>query len=156
VQRYFYGEEIPTYQEFLEDWRPHYFDGSQPTRGRCYTILADSVTPIGVVSYNDFDAEGKRVTFDIVIGEREYLGRGYGSDALGTLVRYVFEVFSSLERAIIGAHPENARAIRAYGKAGFRPVEVDVNDPYVGEYDESAGDLVFLELRRECLSGTGI
>jgi RimJ/RimL family protein N-acetyltransferase len=153
VQRYFYGEETPTYQEFLEDWRPHYFDGSQPTHGRCYTILADSVTPIGVVNYNDFDAEGKRVTFDIVIGEREYLGRGYGSDALGTLVRYVFEVFPSLETAIIGAHPENVRAIRAYGKAGFRPVEVDVNDPYIGAYDQAAGDLAFLELRREVLAG---
>ena len=69
------------------------------------------------------------------------------------MVRYVFEVFPSLETAIIGAHPENVRAIRAYGKAGFRPVEVDVNDPYIGAYDKAAGDLVFLELRKGVLAG---
>ena len=62
----------------------------------------------GGVNYNDFDAEGKRVTFDIIVGERENLGRGYGSDALRTLVRYLFATFSTLEVAVIGAHPVNA------------------------------------------------
>jgi hypothetical protein len=41
--------------------------------------------------------------FDIIIGERENLGRGYGSDALRTLVQYLFEVFFTLEMTIIGA-----------------------------------------------------
>jgi hypothetical protein len=34
---------------------------------------------------------------------------GYGADALRTLVQHLFEVFSTLEVAIIGAHPANAR-----------------------------------------------
>jgi RimJ/RimL family protein N-acetyltransferase len=151
VQRYFYGEEIPTYQEFLEEWKPHYFDGSKPTMGRCYTILAEGTTPIGVVSYNDFDAEAKRVTFDIVIGERKNLGRGYGSDALRVLMRHLFATFSTLEVAIIGAHPANGRAIRAYEKAGFRRTTVDVSDPYIVAYDEDAARLTYLEQRRQDL-----
>jgi RimJ/RimL family protein N-acetyltransferase len=151
VQRYFYGEQIPTYDEFLEEWKPYYFDGSQPTLGRCYTILAEGTIPIGVVNYNDFDAEGKRVTFDIIIGERENLGRGYGSDALRTLVRYLFAAFSTLEVAIIGADPANARAIRAYEKAGFRRTTVDVSDPYIVGYDENAAGFTFLEQRRRDL-----
>jgi RimJ/RimL family protein N-acetyltransferase len=151
VQRYFYGDKIPTYEEFLEEWEPHYFDGSQPTRGRCYTILAGGTAPIGIVNYNEFDAEGKRVTFDIIIGERENLGRGYGSDALRTLVRYLFATFSTLEIAIIGANPANARAIRAYEKAGFRRTTVDVSDSYIAEYDEDAAGFTFLEQRRQDL-----
>jgi RimJ/RimL family protein N-acetyltransferase len=149
VQRYFYGEQIPTYEEFLEEWKPYYFDGSQPTQGRCYTILAEGTTPIGVVNYNDFDSDGRRVTFDIIIGGRGNLGRGYGSDALRTLVQHLFEVFSTLEVAIIGAHPANARAIRAYEKAGFRRALVDVGDPYIAGYDDDAAGLVFLEQRRQ-------
>jgi ribosomal-protein-alanine N-acetyltransferase len=151
VQRYFYGEGIPTYGDFLEEWKPYYFDGSQPTLGRCYTILAGDTTPIGVVAYNDFDAEGKRVTFDIIIGEPENLGRGYGSDALRTLVRYLFATFSTLEVAVIGADPANGRAIRAYEKAGFRRTTVDVSDPYIAGYDENAAGLTFLEQRRQDL-----
>jgi RimJ/RimL family protein N-acetyltransferase len=149
VQRYYYGEKIPTLEEFLADYEPHFFDGSQPYRGRCYTILAEGKRPIGVVSYNGFDAERKRVTLDILIGNREDLGRGYGSDALRTLLRHLFETFPTLETAIIAAHRQNARAVRAYNKAGFRQVEVDANDPYIIEYaDFELEESTFLELRR--------
>jgi RimJ/RimL family protein N-acetyltransferase len=147
IQRYYYGGNPPTFEEFLADYEPHFFDGSQPYKGRCYTILADGKRPIGVVSYNDFDTERKRVTFDIIIGNREDCGRGYGSDALRTLVRHLFETFPTLETAIIAAHRQNARAIRAYKKAGFRQVEVDGNDPYIIEYaDFDLEESVFLEL----------
>ena len=39
IQRYYYGERIPAFEEFLADYEPHFFDGSQPYKGRCYTIL---------------------------------------------------------------------------------------------------------------------
>jgi RimJ/RimL family protein N-acetyltransferase len=149
VQRCFYGENVPTYEEFLAEWAPHYFDDEQPTQGRCYMILAEGETPVGVVNYNECDAEGKRVTFDIVIGQRENLGRGYGSDALRTLVRHLFARFPALETGIIGAHPDNGRAIGAYRKAGVRPADVDVSDPYIAGYDEEPAALFFLEIRRE-------
>jgi RimJ/RimL family protein N-acetyltransferase len=149
VQRYYYGENVPTYEEFLAEWAPHYFDDEQPTQGRCYTILAGGETPVGVVNYNEFDPAGRRVTFDIVIGQRENLGQGYGSDALRTLVRYLFARFPTLETGIIGAHPDNGRAIGAYRKAGFRPAAVDVSDPYIAGYDEEPAALFYLEIRRE-------
>lgn len=149
IQRYYYGEKIPTFEEFLADYEPHFFDGSQPYKGHCYTILAEGKRPIGVVSYNDFDTERKRVTFDIIIGNREDCGQGYGSDALRTLVRHLFETFPTLETTIIAAHRQNTRAIRAYEKAGFRQVEVDRNDPYIIEYaDFDLEESVFLELCR--------
>jgi RimJ/RimL family protein N-acetyltransferase len=154
IQRYYYGGKIPTFEEFLADYEPHFFDGSQPYKGRCYTILAEGTRPIGVVSYNGFDAERKRVTLDIIIGNREELGRGYGSDALRTLVRHLFETFPTLETAIIAAHRQNARAIRACEKAGFRQVEVDGNDPYIIEYaDFDLEESVFLELCRSSSVG---
>jgi RimJ/RimL family protein N-acetyltransferase len=154
VQRYYYGEKIPTLEEFLADYEPHFFDGSQPYKGRCYTILTEGKRPIGVVSYNGFDTERKRVTFDIIIGNREDCGQGYGSDALRTLLCHLFETFPTLETAIIAAHCQNTRAIRAYEKAGFRQVEVDANDPYIIEYaDFDLEESVFLELCRSSSVG---
>ena len=90
-------------QEESRQWNSHSQAGAAVPTSRYERLKAG-----GGVNYNDFDAEGKRVTFDIIVGERENLGRGYGSDALRTLVRYLFATFSTLEVAVIGAHPVNA------------------------------------------------
>ncbi|HRA00896.1 MAG TPA: GNAT family protein [Thermoflexales bacterium] len=55
----------------------------------------------------------------IGIGERDYWGKGYGSDALKTLVRYGF-LELNLHRVSLGVFEYNARAIKAYEKVGFK------------------------------------
>lgn len=54
----------------------------------------------------------------IVIGEREYWGRGYGSDALNVLLRYIF-MEMNLNRVGLEVYSYNTRAIKAYAKVGF-------------------------------------
>jgi RimJ/RimL family protein N-acetyltransferase len=55
----------------------------------------------------------------IAIGERDYWGKGYGTDAMKTLLRYAFHEMN-LRRVTLIAFEYNARAIRSYEKAGFR------------------------------------
>jgi RimJ/RimL family protein N-acetyltransferase len=54
-----------------------------------------------------------------VIGEREYWGKGYGTDAMNLLTRYAFMELN-LHRVSLGVHSYNTRALRCYEKAGFR------------------------------------
>lgn len=56
---------------------------------------------------------------DIFIGEPEARNRGVGTEAVRTLLQYLFEV-KRLHRVTIDPEVDNARAIRSYEKAGFR------------------------------------
>jgi aminoglycoside 6'-N-acetyltransferase len=54
---------------------------------------------------------------DISIGPPEFLGKGHGSGAIAAFIEQLFS--EGVPRVIIDPHPDNARAIRAYEKAGF-------------------------------------
>lgn len=54
----------------------------------------------------------------IGIGERDYWGRGYGTDAMKVVLRYAFDELN-LHRVSLNVFEYNTRAIRAYEKVGF-------------------------------------
>ncbi len=61
------------------------------------------------------------VGVDLSIGEADRLSMGIGSAALAAFVAYLRGL--GHETIIIDPDPANERAVRAYAKAGFRPVE---------------------------------
>lgn len=54
----------------------------------------------------------------ILIGERDYWGKGYGSDAMRVMLRYGFTELN-MHRVSLRTFGFNARAIRSYEKVGF-------------------------------------
>jgi RimJ/RimL family protein N-acetyltransferase len=52
------------------------------------------------------------------IGIREYWGKGYGTDAMGLILRYAFCELN-LQRVSLNVFEYNPRAIRTYEKLGF-------------------------------------
>jgi aminoglycoside 6'-N-acetyltransferase len=60
------------------------------------------------------------VGVDLSIGEAAWLSRGVGSAALASFVAWLRS--EGLETIVIDPDPANTRAVRAYAKAGFRPV----------------------------------
>ena len=68
--------------------------------------------------------EEDAVGVDLFIGEADLLGRGHGPAMLRTFLRDVAFPFHHLETCVIGPSVKNAAAIRAYEKAGFRPLRV--------------------------------
>ena len=55
----------------------------------------------------------------ISIGEREYWGKGYGTDAMRLIVQYGF-IELNLRRVSLGLHAYNERALKSYEKIGFK------------------------------------
>lgn len=104
-------------EEFLADWKPYYFDGSEPERGRCFAIEAEG-RAIGMIAYNAINRRDRSVEIDVIIGEKEYWNRGYGTDAMRAFLRYLFDAVG-MHRVWLGTYATNARAIRCYEKCGF-------------------------------------
>ena len=57
---------------------------------------------------------------DLSIGKSELVGIGHGSALLSQFVEELFA--EGVPRVIIDPDPANTRAVRAYAKAGFRPL----------------------------------
>jgi len=112
-----YGKNKPSRKEFFKDWAEVYFDESRPMDGQCFWIEV-SGKKIGQVNYNQIDEANKKVELDIVIGETENMGKGYGTEVLRTITKYLFDNFE-VNKVWIAARATNPRAVRAYEKAGF-------------------------------------
>lgn len=55
----------------------------------------------------------------IGIGERDFWGRGYGTDMMKLCLQYAFTELN-VHRVSLGLHDYNPRALRSYEKAGFQ------------------------------------
>lgn len=73
---------------------------------------------IGFVGLSPIWAHGN-VWVGIGFGEREYWGKGYGTDAMRLILRFAFMELN-LHRVTLDVFEYNPRAIRSYEKAGFR------------------------------------
>lgn len=73
---------------------------------------------IGGMRLFNTSAEDRRGRLAILIAEPEYQSRGYGSDAMRTLMRFVFEEMN-LNRLDLDVFAFNTRAIATYQKLGF-------------------------------------
>jgi RimJ/RimL family protein N-acetyltransferase len=55
----------------------------------------------------------------IGIGERDFWGKGYGTDMMRLCLQYAFTELN-MHRVSLGLHEYNPRALRAYEKVGFQ------------------------------------
>jgi RimJ/RimL family protein N-acetyltransferase len=73
---------------------------------------------IGNCMYYDIDEDRKQTELGIMIGDRSYWGKGYGTDAVTTLVRHVFND-TCVDRIYLNTLEWNIRAQRCFRKCGF-------------------------------------
>jgi RimJ/RimL family protein N-acetyltransferase len=91
-------------------------------------LLADE-RPIGEGLLFEVDRLNGSAELGIFIGEKDEWGKGYGTDAVNALVDFGFAALR-LERIWLEVWTENARAMRAYEKAGFVPEGTLRHDRY--------------------------
>lgn len=93
----------------------------QDKHRRVFCLLTDTGELIGRLGYFNIDYRRGEAELGIVIGERKYWGRGYGTDAVKTLLAHIFEE-TDLERVYLYTYAENERARRSFENCGFRKV----------------------------------
>lgn len=81
----------------------------------------------------------------IAIGERDFWGRGYGTEAMHLALQYAFTELN-LRRVSLAVHAYNTRARRSYEKAGFR-LEGVMRQDQLKEGKRS--DSIFMGILRE-------
>ena len=110
----------PVSQAFEEQW----FSSSLQREPALQPFVIEATTesariPIGVASLHEIDWRNRSAQLGIFIGDKAFWGRGYGTDALRTLVRWSFGELN-LHRTWLKVYEDNARAIRSYQKVGLR------------------------------------
>lgn len=73
---------------------------------------------IGNIAFDEVDAHNHSAEIGIVIGEKSYWDKGYGTEAMKLMVRYGFYDMG-LNRIFLRVFDTNPRGIRCYEKAGF-------------------------------------
>lgn len=81
-------------------------------------LLSDD-TPIGNFSLKGFDWRNRSCEVGIAIGEPDYWGQGYGTEAMQIGLRYAF-LELNLHRVELEVLASNERAIHSYEKVGFQ------------------------------------
>ncbi len=125
---------VPTWEEFTNDYKEYFFDGSAPYRGRCFIIEAAG-QPVGQVNYNDINFEDQSTELDIWMSERKNTSNGYGTDAVLSLCEFLYDEMDC-RQFIMAPSKRNIWAVKAYLKAGFQPAE-EIPRGFVPDYHDS-------------------
>jgi len=113
------GPAEMTSEKRIKEWLEKRFEeGFKPERYPFSIRTLDQDKLIGFIGlWADFvHAEGG---VGIGIGEREFWGKGYGTDAMRLILQYAFTELN-LQRVFLALHEYNVRALHSYEKAGFR------------------------------------
>jgi RimJ/RimL family protein N-acetyltransferase len=131
-------EDIPTYTRWFQDYEVQRFIAPGvlvPYGDDAETAWFESVVKdtenyhfgirtladdrlIGNCSLFAIELKNRSATLGIVIGEKDFWNRGYGSDATRVILSFGFQELN-LNRIQLEVYDYNVRAIRAYEKAGF-------------------------------------
>jgi RimJ/RimL family protein N-acetyltransferase len=94
---------------------------------------------IGNCTCYDIDAKKGEAQLGIMIGNRDYWERGYGADAVNTMVDHIFRT-TTLHRLYLKTLEWNLRAQKCFTKCGFTPC---------GHLRRNGYEFVLMELKRE-------
>ena len=130
--------EIPTFEEFCDDYGDYFFTGDKPNDGRGFIIRHDGEA-IGFVSYCCYHLLPNKAELDIWMSREAYCGKGLGTDALISLGDYLHRAMG-ISELIMRPSAKNQRAVKAYNNAGFEVSNAEPSDYLLKEYIESYGD----------------
>jgi dTDP-4-dehydrorhamnose reductase len=81
---------------------------------------------IGNIKLEPIDYQRKRATYSILIGDKEYWGKGIGTEATQLILHFAFQNLD-MEVVDLGVIKEHESALRIYKKLGFIQTGIDQN-----------------------------
>jgi RimJ/RimL family protein N-acetyltransferase len=107
----------PQTEEKITAWYERHVSGA--TDALVFTIIAnDDDRPIGNIALQDIDYRNRTAELGVYIGDAEFRGNGYGTEATLLLTSFAFGVLG-FNNIMLRVYEYNQQAIRAYQKAGF-------------------------------------
>ena len=107
-----------TFSQYLSDYANE-LRNSSPISHRLALDTLDG-KHIGNCSYYNVNETKGEAELGIMIGNRDYWNKGYGSDAIATLADYIF-CQTNLNRIHLKTLDSNSRAQKCFQKCGFTP-----------------------------------
>jgi RimJ/RimL family protein N-acetyltransferase len=105
-----------TYQQFLSEFT---FDLCYPSSNRHeFGVETPEGLHIGNCVYYNVNQTEAKTEMGIMIGNREYWNKGYGTETVNALIDYVFN-HTNLERIYLTTLDWNQRAQKCFKKCGF-------------------------------------
>lgn len=111
------GDDEPPKIETFEDFETRLIELQKQGEQVMFAIDVDDRV-IGGISLYNVDPLARNCELGIVIGERDYWGRGYGRDAVEVALRYAFR-YLNYHRVHLSTWSDNERALRSYHACGF-------------------------------------
>lgn len=103
--------------EPLEQWQKQ-FDKHLEERERNDFVIEVDGKVIGEIGLHHCHRRDGSTQFGVAIFDPDYLGKGYGADAIETLLRWAFQI-QNWRRVWLQTLSVNERAIRSYRRLGF-------------------------------------
>ncbi|HEY31752.1 MAG TPA: GNAT family N-acetyltransferase [Dehalococcoidia bacterium] len=113
---------LPMTEMAEEKWIEDAASRTQAGTGVYFVIEAiegDSTKPIGSMGLGGINPKDHGASFGITIGEKDYWGNGYGTEATRLILEYGFQQLN-LHRISSSAFAFNERSIRLHKKVGFK------------------------------------
>lgn len=104
----------------LEDEEKWY--ESQSANNDTYNFAIETLDEgkyIGGCGINKIDWKNSNVIIGIFIGDKNYWEKGYGTDAIKVLIKFIFNEMN-INRIKLNVFSFNKRAIKCYEKCGFK------------------------------------
>ncbi len=99
---------------------------------------------IGNIKLEPISFNKKEATIGILIGEKNYWGKGIGTEAIKLSTNYAFDKLG-LKKISLGVIPENKAAIRAYEKCGFT---IDKIEKKVFNHEGTLYDNMYMSIKK--------
>lgn len=97
---------------------------------------------LGGIGLHRIDFASGTAEAGIVIGRKDYWGKGYGTDAMKVLLKHAFENLR-LRKVYLSVFGSNVRAQKSYAKLGFREVgRLKAHLLKQGQYE----DVIYMEV----------
>jgi len=136
----------PMGMEEEERW----FENLIQQEGKVFCIETLEGKLVGNLGIIHIEWRDRKADIGIVIGEKEYWNKGFGTEAIALLLRYMFEELN-LERIWLYCDATNTRAQRSYEKCGFKREGVFRHNRFKSE--TYTDDVVMSILREEWQDG---
>lgn len=116
-------------------WEEEVFIKSQKSNnnGNYNFAITDTITGkyIGGCGIQQVNWLARVTTVGIMIGDKEYWGKGFGTDAMKVLIKFIFEEMN-INKIRLNTFSFNERAIKCYKKCGFEVEGVLKNEIFKG------------------------